>query len=113
MLGTIWNVLLVNPILNLLVALYVVAGQNLGFAIVVLTVIIRAILIPFVLPSIKNMQKQICKMMPRWIRTEKLPIEHMTYPGQGVPVPCMKGTECPFYIFNTKSLSQMMVFIDI
>jgi len=58
MLGTIWNVLLVNPILNLLVALYVVTGQSLGWAIIILTVIVRAVLIPFVIPSIKNMQKQ-------------------------------------------------------
>ena len=58
MLGTIWNLLLVNPILNLLVALYVVTGRNMGVAIVLLTVIIRSILIPFVLPSMKNMQKQ-------------------------------------------------------
>jgi YidC/Oxa1 family membrane protein insertase len=58
MLGTIWNLLLVNPILNLLVALYVVTGHNMGVAIILLTVIIRSVLIPFVLPSMKNMQKQ-------------------------------------------------------
>lgn len=58
MLSTIWNVLLVTPIFNLLVVLYVFTGQNMGIAIVLLTVIIRSLLIPVVLPSIKNMQKQ-------------------------------------------------------
>jgi YidC/Oxa1 family membrane protein insertase len=58
MLSSFWNILLVNPILNLLVVFYVMTGQNMGLAIILLTILIRAILIPFVLPSIKNMQKQ-------------------------------------------------------
>ncbi|OGC47797.1 hypothetical protein A2886_00215 [candidate division WWE3 bacterium RIFCSPHIGHO2_01_FULL_42_13] len=58
MLGTIWNTILVNPILNLLVALYTFLGGNMGLAIIVLTIIIRALLIPVILPSMKTMQKQ-------------------------------------------------------
>lgn len=54
----IWNFLLVNPLLNLLVLLYVVTGSNMGVAIILLTVVIRALLIPIVLPSMKTMQKQ-------------------------------------------------------
>lgn len=48
---------MVHPILNILVALYALFG-NMGAAIVVLTVLIRTILIPVVLPSMKTMQKQ-------------------------------------------------------
>ena len=58
MLGTIWNTLLVNPILNLLVVLYTFLGQNMGLAIIVLTILIRALLIPVVMPSMKTMKKQ-------------------------------------------------------
>lgn len=54
----IWNTLLVNPILNLLVVFYAVTGGNMGLAIILLTLVIRAVLIPVVLPSIKNMKKQ-------------------------------------------------------
>lgn len=58
MLGTIWNTILVNPILNILVVLYNLFGGSLGWAIVVLTILIRGLLLPVVLPSLKNMQKQ-------------------------------------------------------
>ena len=58
MLGTIWNTILVTPILNALVGLYNLFGGSLGWSIVALTIAIRALLIPVVLPSLKNMQKQ-------------------------------------------------------
>ena len=58
MLGNIWNTILVTPLFNLLVFLYNLFGGNMGAAIVVLTVLIRGLLIPIVLPSIKSMQKQ-------------------------------------------------------
>jgi YidC/Oxa1 family membrane protein insertase len=57
MLGTIWNFILVSPILNVLVALYRLTG-SLGLAIILLTVIIRFILVPVVAPSMKTMKKQ-------------------------------------------------------
>jgi len=57
MLGTIWQTVLVTPLLNLLVALYQGVG-NLGIAIVLMTLIIRAVLLPVMLPSMKNMKKQ-------------------------------------------------------
>ena len=52
-------------------------------------------------------------VMPHRVQSINFIINYMRQPGQGVPVSCMKGTESPFYIFNTKPLSQMMVFIDI
>jgi YidC/Oxa1 family membrane protein insertase len=57
MLGTIWNTLLVNPIFNILVGLYKLTG-SLGFSIIILTVFIRTLLIPAVMPSMKAMKKQ-------------------------------------------------------
>jgi len=57
MLGTIWQTILVTPLFNLLVILYQWVG-NLGIAIVLLTLIIRTVLLPVMLPSMKNMKKQ-------------------------------------------------------
>ncbi len=57
MLGTIWNTLLVNPLLNALIGFYQLFG-NFGIAIIALTVFIRAILIPVVKPSMEMMKKQ-------------------------------------------------------
>jgi len=55
--GQIFDFLLVNPILNALMALYKVTG-NLGISIITLTVIIRTILIPAMAPALKTMKKQ-------------------------------------------------------
>lgn len=55
--STIWNTLLVNPILNLLVMFYQLSG-SLGFSIIFLTITIRAVLLPATLPSLKNIKKQ-------------------------------------------------------
>lgn len=57
MLSLIWNNILVTPILNALVAFYTYTG-NLGISIIALTVVIRALLIPVVNPSMKSMKKQ-------------------------------------------------------
>ena len=57
MLATIWNTILVEPILNALIGLYNATG-SLGISIIVLTIIIRAVLIPVVMPSMKSMKKQ-------------------------------------------------------
>ncbi|KKU30520.1 MAG: Membrane protein insertase, YidC/Oxa1 family [candidate division WWE3 bacterium GW2011_GWA1_46_21] len=57
MFGVIWEQALTTPILNLLVALFHVTN-NLGLAIIALTVIMRAVLIPVVLPSMTAMKKQ-------------------------------------------------------
>lgn len=55
--SVLWNTLLVNPLLNILVGFFQLTG-NLGISIILLTVLIRTVLIPLVLPSMKNMQKQ-------------------------------------------------------
>lgn len=57
MLLNLWNNILVHPILNGLVALYTLFG-DLAISIFFLTIIIRGILVPVVLPSMKAMKKQ-------------------------------------------------------
>jgi len=57
MLSGLWNALLVNPIFNILTAVYQLTG-SLGVSIILLTILIRIILLPVMLPSIKTMQKQ-------------------------------------------------------
>lgn len=46
-----------QPILNTLLWLYGVTGHNLGFAIILLTLVVRGILIPFTLPQLKSAKK--------------------------------------------------------
>lgn len=54
----LWNTLLYHPLLNLLVFFYQTFFQNLGLAIIGLTVVLRAVLIPLTLPSLKAAKKQ-------------------------------------------------------
>jgi YidC/Oxa1 family membrane protein insertase len=46
-----------QPILNSLLWLYQITGNNLGFAIILLTLVVRGILIPFTLPQLKSAKK--------------------------------------------------------
>lgn len=57
MLGQLFNTLLIAPLLNLLVWLYQVSG-NLGVAIILLTLLIKVVLIPMMMPSIRSIKKQ-------------------------------------------------------
>ena len=52
-----WNTILINPILNLLIVLYRIFG-NLGVSIILFTIIAKAALIPATMPSIKMAKKQ-------------------------------------------------------
>lgn len=54
----IWNSLLYQPILWALLTLSGVLFGNLGLGIIALTLIIRTLLVPLTLPSLKAMQKQ-------------------------------------------------------
>lgn len=55
--GNIWHIFLFQPLLNLLILFYKVFFGNLGLAIIFLTVLIRAVLIPLTLPSLKTAQR--------------------------------------------------------
>lgn len=52
-----YNTYIYQPILLSLVWLYHLLGNNLGFAIIAITLLIRTVLIPFTLPSIKSAKK--------------------------------------------------------
>lgn len=48
---------LISPINTLLIFLYGLSGQNLGFAIILLTLIVRGVLVPVTIPSLKSAKK--------------------------------------------------------
>lgn len=52
-----WNTLFYQPLVNALIFFYQFLGQNLGWAIIGLTVFIRGALTPLTLPSLKSAQK--------------------------------------------------------
>lgn len=54
---SIWHTILYQPLVNVLIFFYQILFENLGWAILALTVIIRGILIPLTLPSMKAAQK--------------------------------------------------------
>jgi len=53
----LWNLLLYQPFVNALIFLYQILFHNLGWAIIVLTMVIRGFLIPLTLPSMRAAQK--------------------------------------------------------
>ncbi|MBN1162898.1 membrane protein insertase YidC [Patescibacteria group bacterium] len=55
--GTLWNLIIYNPILNILVSLYQLTS-NLGISIIVFTVLVRVAMIPVMAPAMKMRKKQ-------------------------------------------------------
>ena len=55
--SNMWNTLFYQPLVNALIFFYELLGQNLGLAIIGLTVFIRGALTPLTLPSLKSAQK--------------------------------------------------------
>jgi len=68
--GQLWHLLLYQPITNALIFFYQVLFHNLGLAIIVLTILIRAILIPLTLPSLRA-AKKIRELAPEIERLKK------------------------------------------
>lgn len=68
--SNIWNLLLFQPILNLLVMLYRILFSNLGLAIIVLTLLIRLILIPITNPQLES-AKKMQKLAPELDKLKK------------------------------------------
>jgi YidC/Oxa1 family membrane protein insertase len=54
MLKTLWNVVLYKPLYNLLVLLLILFGGNAGVAIIILTLLVKAVLLPFTAKTIKS-----------------------------------------------------------
>lgn len=53
----LWNTLLINPLMNLMVLLYRYVG-NLGLAIIILSFFVRLVMVPFFVPNLKTAKKQ-------------------------------------------------------
>lgn len=53
----LWDLLLVQPLLNALLLFYHILFSNLGLAIIGLTIVIKAALLPVIIPSMRSMQK--------------------------------------------------------
>src|SRR4030066_1865707 len=54
---SLWNLILYQPLVNALIFFYNFLFSNFGLAIIVLTMIIRSLLIPLTLPSMRAAQK--------------------------------------------------------
>jgi len=65
-----YNTFIYQPILNSLLWLYQITGQNLGFAIIILTLLVRALLIPFTLPQLKS-AKKLALLKPELVALKK------------------------------------------
>src|SRR4030042_4295507 len=50
----LWDTIILNPVLNSLIALSTVVGNNFGLAIIVLTVVVRLILFPLTVRQTKS-----------------------------------------------------------
>ncbi|MBI3385252.1 membrane protein insertase YidC [Candidatus Gottesmanbacteria bacterium] len=55
--ANLWNTLLYNPLLQTLLFLYHLLFNNFGLAVLALTVLIRAILVPITIPALKSAKK--------------------------------------------------------
>lgn len=54
----LWDTLLITPLTTALIFFYEVLGQNLGLAIIVLTIVLRLVLLPLALPSLRSAKAQ-------------------------------------------------------
>ena len=58
MLGNLWNAILYKPLVNILaIFVLIIPGGNLGVAVVMLTILVKAILFPLSQRSIENQAK--------------------------------------------------------
>ena len=63
--GNIFHVLVTQPILNALIWLYdVLPGHDIGFAIIALTILVKALLHPFTVAQIKQ-QRELQSLQPK------------------------------------------------
>ncbi len=72
--GAAWDFILVNPILNLLIALAGMLGQNLGYAIIIFTIVVRLVLLPLTIKQLrasKVMSEKMRDLQPRLQELQK------------------------------------------
>jgi len=78
--ATIFQTIFYQPILNLLVFLYnIIPGQDIGLAIILMTVVIKLILLPLSKQSIKS-QKALQELQPK---IEEIKKKHANKEEQG------------------------------
>jgi YidC/Oxa1 family membrane protein insertase len=105
MIGTLWNALFYQPIMNGLLLLYGLFGNNLGLAIIALTIILRVVLFPLMrsqyesskkLRSLQPMMEQLKKKYAR--NPQKMQKEQVAlYKKIGYnPLGCLFSTLLPF-----------------
>jgi YidC/Oxa1 family membrane protein insertase len=70
LIGTIWNTIIYRPILNALLLLYTVFGNNLGLAIIVLTIGIRVLLFPLMRSQLSSTSK-LRRIQPKLQKLQK------------------------------------------
>lgn len=70
MFQTLWNALLFHPFLNILTVLYKVLGNNLGWAVIVIAILIRLILTP-AMKSQMTMSKKLAALKPKLDQLQK------------------------------------------
>lgn len=68
--GAAWDMLLVTPLVNLLIALSAIAFGSFGFAILLLTVIIRGVTFPLTLRTLNSM-KSLQQLQPKLQEVQK------------------------------------------
>ena len=94
----IWSLIALNPLLNVLIALSAIVGNNFGLAIIVLTIVVRAILFPLTLrqtrstKAIQTLQPKIQELQKKYGRNQqKLQQEMMKlYKEAGInPLGCL------------------------
>jgi YidC/Oxa1 family membrane protein insertase len=90
----IWNIIILEPVLNSLIALTNVLGGSFGLAIIVLTVVVRLILFPLTVrqtqstKAMQTLQPKIQELQKRYAKNQqKLQQEMMKlYKDSSVPV---------------------------
>ncbi len=94
----IWNLLLLRPMLNVLIVLHKLLVENFGLAIIVFTILVRAITLPFTLKqlhstkAITTLQPKLQELQKKYAKDkQKLAQEQMRlYKEMGVnPVGCL------------------------
>jgi YidC/Oxa1 family membrane protein insertase len=67
-----WDTLILNPMINAMLWIYAVLGQNFGLAIIMLTVVIRLVTIPLTLQQQRSQQKMTeMQQSKRWQEIQK------------------------------------------
>lgn len=120
MLATIWNTVLFNPVLNIVILLYHYLGDNLGLAILAIAIIVRILLTPLVkkqtemTKKMANLKPELDKLQKKYANNkEKLSQEQMKlYKRVGYnPLGCI-GTFIPQLIILSVLIGVIRAVID-